>query len=116
MTAHAQFPDEQSAEGAFVRQEDAFRDWVKAAPGAAHPVVPGAITSMSRWRARGRTARSSCASCSGLEDAVGMTVVDPVRDDLGWAFARVPGTRRPDQSLSLPERSVLARDPPIAAA
>ena len=27
----------------------------------------------------------------GLEDAVGMTVVDPVRDDLGWAFRDTSG-------------------------
>ena len=28
----------------------------------------------------------------GLEDAIGMSVVDPIRDEEGWAFRDVPGT------------------------
>ena len=94
MTAHAQFPDEQSAEGAFVRQEDAFRDWVKAAPGARRtPVVPRALSPLclagaSPWAHRTIIVRKLLL---GLEDAMGMTVVDPVRDDLAGPSARVPG-------------------------
>lgn len=39
------------------------------------------------WASRTVIARHLC----GLEDAVGMTVVDPVRDERGWAFRDGPG-------------------------
>jgi glutathionyl-hydroquinone reductase len=39
MTIKAQFPDEQSAEGEFERQEDAFRDWISADGSTPHPAV-----------------------------------------------------------------------------
>jgi putative glutathione S-transferase len=41
MTARPQFPLEQSGDGQFVRQGDAFRDWVRADPAAQFPAVPG---------------------------------------------------------------------------
>ena len=86
MTAKPQFEDEQSPEGEFQRQEDAFRDWVSADGSTPYPAVAG------------RYHLYVCLACPlasrtviarhllGLEDAIGMTVVDPVRDDRGWAF------------------------------
>src|ERR1700757_1648975 len=82
----AQFPDEETKSGEFKRQEDAFREWVSndrsspygAEAGAYHLYVSLAFP----WASRTLIVRK----LKGLEDAIGMTVVDPVRDDLGWAF------------------------------
>ena len=112
MAIKAQFPEEQVADGSFKRQEDAFRDWVR--PTAARPIppLPDAITSTFRSPVPGRTAPSSCAA-QRLEDAIGMTVVDPIRDERGWRFAT--SAARSDQRLRVLERSLLRRPIPIIA-
>ncbi len=87
----AQFPKEQSASGEFERQEDAFREWTstddstpyRAAPNRYHLYVSLACP----WASRTLIARKLL----GLEAAIGMTVVDPIRDERGWAF-RNPGS------------------------
>ena len=112
MTIAAQFPDEQSAEGAFVRQDDAFRDWVSASPGATYPVAAGRyqlyVSLACPWAHRTIIVRKLL----GLEDAIGMTVVDPVRDDLGWAFREGPGyTHDPINGFQYLSEAYIARDP-----
>ena len=91
MTIKAQFPAEQSAEGAFVRQHDAFRDWVRADGSSAFPAVAGRyhlyVSLACPWAHRTIIVRK----LKGLENAIGMTVVDPIRDERGWAFREVPG-------------------------
>jgi putative glutathione S-transferase len=48
----------------------------------------------------------------GLEEAVGMTVVDPVRDNRGWAFRDGPGfTRDPVNGFSFLAEAYRATDP-----
>jgi putative glutathione S-transferase len=37
----AQFPDEQAADGSFVRQDDAFREWVRADGSSPYPAQAG---------------------------------------------------------------------------
>jgi glutathionyl-hydroquinone reductase len=94
MDVRAQFPDEQAADGTFVRQEDAFRDWVRADGSSAYPVVAGRyhlyVSLACPWAHRTIIVRRLRA----LEDAVGMTVVDPIRDERGWAFRDVPGSSK----------------------
>jgi len=88
---NAQFPDEETKSGEFKRQEDAFRDWVSndvstpygAETGRYHRYVSLACP----WASRTVIVRK----LKGLEDAIGLTVVDPVRDDLGWAFRDTSG-------------------------
>jgi putative glutathione S-transferase len=88
MTVQAQFPDE-SVEGAFVRQGDAFRDWVRADGSTAYAPEFGRyhlyVSLACPWAHRTIIVRA----LKGLEDAIGMSVVDPVRDELGWAFRQV---------------------------
>src|SRR5947207_11799438 len=87
----AQFPEEQSKGGEFTRQEDAFRDWVKR-DGVA-PYTPERdryhlyVSLACPWAHRTIIMRK----LKGLEDVIGMTVVDPVRDERGWAFRDGPG-------------------------
>lgn len=87
----AQFPDEQSPEGEFQRQEDVFRQWVSADGSTPFPAAAGRyhlyVSLACPWASRTVIARK----LKGLEAAVGMTVADPVRDDRGWAFRDGPG-------------------------
>ncbi len=91
MTAKAQFPTEQSEDGEFERQEDAFRDWVSADGSTPFPAVPGRyhlyISLACPWASRTFIVRNLL----GLQEAIGVTVVDPVRDERGWAFRDGPG-------------------------
>jgi putative glutathione S-transferase len=86
----AQFPAEQSSHGEFERQEDAFRDWVSNDGSSPYPAVPGRyhlyVSLACPWASRTVIARQLL----GLERIVGMTVVDPIRDDQGWAFRNGP--------------------------
>ena len=87
----AQFPDEQSKEGAFERQEDAFRDWVTQDESSGFPPESGRyhlyVSLACPWAHRTVIMRK----LKGLEGLIGMTVVDPIRDDRGWAFRAGPG-------------------------
>ncbi|MDB6132642.1 MAG: glutathione S-transferase-like protein [Verrucomicrobiales bacterium] len=87
----AQFQQEQSSDGEFQRQEDEFRDWISAAEGAEFPAVAGRyhlyISLACPWACRTLIVRN----LKGLQKAVEVTVVDPVRDDRGWAFREGPG-------------------------
>ncbi|WP_336035609.1 glutathione S-transferase family protein [Halobacterium yunchengense] len=69
--------------GEFERETTAFRDWVdedeSVEPGRYHLYVSYACP----WAHRTLLTRA----LKGLEDAVSVSVVDPVRFDQGWAFA-----------------------------
>jgi glutathionyl-hydroquinone reductase len=82
----AQFPSEQSDSGEFQRQEDAFREWISADGSTPYPAVAGRyhlyISYACPWASRTVIFRK----LKGLEEAIGMTVVDPIRDEKGWAF------------------------------
>ncbi len=93
-TVRAQFPAEASATGSFVRQGDAFRDWVTADGHSGYPAESGRyhlyVSLACPWAHRTIIVRR----LKRLESAIGMTVVDPIRDDRGWAFRDVPGAQR----------------------
>lgn len=85
------FPREQNEEGEFVRQEDRFRDWVTRDGASGDPAEPGRyhlyVSLACPWAHRTVIIRK----LKRLEDIVGMTVVDPIRDEKGWAFRNGPG-------------------------
>ena len=84
--SRAQFPKEQEPDGTFTRQADAFRDWVTADGSSGYPAVAGRyhlyVSLACPWAHRTVITRK----LKGLEDAIGMTVVDPIRDASGWRF------------------------------
>jgi len=90
-TARAQFPAEQSEDGRFVRQEDAFRGWVRADGSGPYPLAAGRyhlyVSLACPWAHRTIIVRKLRA----LENVIGMTVVDPIRDERGWRMDRDPG-------------------------
>jgi putative glutathione S-transferase len=93
----AQFPDEETKSGEFKRQEDAFRDWIADDGSTRYPAEAARyhlyVSLACPWASRTLIVRK----LKGLEDAIGMTVVDPVRDDLGWAFRDSTGKIPPGE-------------------
>jgi putative glutathione S-transferase len=91
MKTKAQFAAEESASGEFRRQEDRFRDWVSADGSSSYLAESGRyhlyVSLACPWASRTVIVRH----LQGLEGAIGMTVVDPVRDERGWAFRDGPG-------------------------
>ncbi len=94
MATNGQFPDEMSDEGEFARQDDAFRDWVSNDGSTPYAAESGRyhlyVSLACPWAHRSLIARN----LKGLASAIGVTVVDPVRDDRGWAFREGPGHTR----------------------
>ena len=86
----AQFPKEQAG-GTFARQPDAFDNWVTADGRSGFPAAAGRyhlyVSLACPWAHRTVIVRK----LKGLEAAIGMTVVDPIRDERGWAFHDGPG-------------------------
>jgi len=86
MTVTPQFPNEQAQDGSFKRQDDEFRDWVKADGSSGYPAESGRynlyVSLACPWACRTIIVRK----LKGLERAIGMTVVDPIRDERGWRF------------------------------
>ncbi len=91
MPGHGQFPDEQSAEGEFRRQQDAFRGWVTADGGSGYEAAPGRYHLYVSWACPWAHRTIIVRTLKRLESVVGMTVVDPIRDEKGWAFREGPG-------------------------
>lgn len=91
MTGQAQFPNEQTEGGEFKRQEDAFRLWVTKDGRSGLPAAAGRyhlyVSLACPWAHRTIIVRT----LKQLESVVGMTVVDPLRDEQGWAFRDGPG-------------------------
>lgn len=77
---------EQSAAGEFRRQEDVFREWVTADGRSGYPAARGRyhlyVSLACPWAHRTIIVRK----LKHLESIIGMTVVDPIRDERGWAF------------------------------
>ncbi len=91
MTVEAQFPNEQTIEGAFARQADAFRGWVTEDGSSGYPAVHGRYHLYVSWACPWAHRTIIARRLKKLEDVIGMTVVDPIRDERGWAFREGPG-------------------------
>jgi putative glutathione S-transferase len=112
MTKSAQFPQEQSKEGEFQRQQDAFRDWVRADGSTPYPPSAGRyhlyVSLACPWAHRTLIVRR----LKNLEEAIGVTVVDPLRDERGWAFRDGIGhTRDPINGFAFLRDAYLATKP-----
>ena len=91
MIKPGQFPSETSAAGAFVRQAYTIRDRITADGSSGFPAVPGRyhlyVSLACPWAHRAIIVRRLL----GLEGIVSMSVVDPIRDERGWAFRNGEG-------------------------
>jgi putative glutathione S-transferase len=111
METRAEFPRETGKRGEFVRQQSAFRDFVSADGSSGYPAEPGRyhlyVSYACPWAHRTIIFRK----LKGLEDAIGMTVVDPIRDERGWAFTDAVGGPEPLNGFRLLAEAYRATDP-----
>ena len=112
MSSPGQFPEEQSADGEFKRQEDSFRDWIRADGSTAFPPEAGRyhlyVSLACPWAHRTLIVRR----LKKLDEAIGVTVVDPIRDELGWAFRDGLGhSRDPINGFAFLRDAYLASNP-----
>lgn len=108
----AQFPEEQTKGGTFKRQDDVFRDWVKRDGSTSYKPERDRyhlyVSFACPWAHRTIILRK----LKGLEDTIGMTVVDPVRDERGWAFRDGPGhSEDPVNGFKFLSEAYTATDP-----
>jgi putative glutathione S-transferase len=73
-------------DGAFHRQDSTFRGWVLDEPSAEFPLQSGRyhlyVARACPWAHRTIIARR----LMGLQEAIGISFLDPIRDQRGWAF------------------------------
>jgi putative glutathione S-transferase len=97
---------------AFVREDARFRDWVTADGSSGYRAQPGRyhlyVSLACPWAHRTLIVRE----LKGLQDAIGVSVADPIRDERGWAFRDVPGgTADALHGWSLLAEAYVATDP-----
>ncbi|WP_405426378.1 glutathione S-transferase family protein [Micromonospora sp. NBC_00617] len=118
--ARAQFSAETSRGGVFVRQPNRFTGRVTA-DSASPP--GGGPDEQDRWPLEaGRYRLIWCRACPwahrarivrgllGLDDAISLGTVDPIRDERGWAFALDPDGFDPVLGVSFLSEAYLATD------
>lgn len=108
----AQFPKETSATGAFVRQPYTIRDRITADGSSGFPAEAGRyhlyVSLACPWAHRTIIARRLL----GLEETISLSVVDPIRDERGWAFTEGPGHGAdPVNGFAFLSEAYLATDP-----
>jgi len=79
-----------------VRPDSSFRDHVTADGSSGYPAEAGRyhlyVSLACPWAHRTIIVRR----LKRLEDAISLSIVDPIRDERGWAFTGAPGTDRDD--------------------
>ena len=95
MTLTAQFKSETAGDGRFVRQGNRFTDRITSDGSSGFRAEPGRyqlyVSLACPWAQRALIVRHLL----GLTGAIGVTVVDPIRDDRGWRFTLCPDGRDP---------------------
>jgi putative glutathione S-transferase len=111
MTRTAEFPKETGRRGEFIRQVSSFRDRVTADGSSGFRADPGRyqlyVSYACPWAHRTIIFRK----LKGLEDVIGMTIVDPVRDGRGWAFTDEVGGPDPLNGFRFLAEAYHATDP-----
>jgi glutathionyl-hydroquinone reductase len=109
MTALSPVPSEIDASGRLQRQPNAFKGRVTADGGEGYPAEPGRyhlyVSLACPWAHRSIITRRML----GLEDVIGLSVVDPIRDERGWAFTE--GYEDPVNGFRFLSEAYLATDP-----
>jgi glutathionyl-hydroquinone reductase len=112
MAQTAQFAAETTTDGAFVRQQYTIRDRITADGASGFRAEPGRyhlyVSLACPWAHRAVIVRRLL----GLEDVISLSVVDPIRDERGWAFRDGPGhSTDPVNGFAFLSEAYLATDP-----
>jgi putative glutathione S-transferase len=106
---------ETSTDGAFTRQESAFRHWVRS--DGSTPFTPQAgryhlyVCRACPWAHRTIIARE----LMGLQDAISISYVDPIREAAGWAFTEPGRYEDPLNGFGLLSEAYARTDPAFSA-
>ena len=96
--------------GAFIRQASRFRDWVTPDGASGYAPEPGRyhlyVARACPWAHRTILARA----LMGLEQAVTISYVDPIRDQQGWAFSQAGVYEDPVNGFRFLAEAYLASD------
>ncbi len=91
MREKAEFPEETGSDGSFRRQESRFRNRVTTSGSSGYRAEAGRyhlyVALACPWAHRTIIFRR----LKKLENVISMTVLDPIRDERGWAFSDRPG-------------------------
>jgi putative glutathione S-transferase len=100
--------------GTFVRQANRFTDRITADGSSGWRAEPGryrlVVSRACPWAHRSIIVRRLL----GLEDAISLAVVDPIRDEKGWRFTLDEGGRDPVLGIEYLSQAYLATDPDYA--
>ena len=94
MSITPQFPTEQTEDGEFNRQTDAFHAWVTADGSSGYPAARDRYHLYVSWACPWAHRTIIVRKLKRLEQVIGLTAVDPLRDEdglFGMAPA-IPGT------------------------
>ncbi|HEX6354823.1 glutathione S-transferase family protein [Actinophytocola sp.] len=109
--ATVQFGKETSKRGEFVRQVNRFTDRITADGSSGWRAEPGryrlVVSLACPWAHRSVIVRGLL----GLEDAISLAVVDPVRDERGWRFTLDEDDRDPVLGIEFLSEAYLRTDP-----
>ena len=112
--ATAQFTAETAGSGEFVRQSNRFTARITADGSSGWPAEPGRYRLVASlacpWAHRAVIVRRLL----GLEEAISLAVVDPIRDERGWRFTLDDGGRDPVLGISYLSEAYLGTDPDYA--
>lgn len=100
-------------DGSFRRQENAFRESVSADGSTAFPAEAGRYHLYVSWACPWAHRTIIARKLKGLEAAITMSAVDPIRDARGWAFTGGEYTD-PVNGFGLLSEAYLATDPGFA--
>lgn len=102
---------EEHRDGAFVRQSSRFRDWVTTDGSSGFAADAGRyhlyVARACPWAHRTIIARR----LMGLEEAISISYVDPIRDERGWAFTQPGRYEDPVNGFGLLSEAYRAVDP-----
>lgn len=109
--ATVQFGKETSKRGEFVRQKNRFTDRITADGSSGWRAEPGryrlVVSLACPWAHRALIVRGLL----GLENAISLAVVDPVRDERGWRFTLDANDRDPVLGIEYLSEAYLKTDP-----
>ncbi|HZN44697.1 MAG TPA: glutathione S-transferase family protein, partial [Nitrospiraceae bacterium] len=112
MSITPQFPTEQTEDGEFNRQTDAFRAWVTADGSTGYPAARDRYHLYVSWACPWAHRTIIVRKLKSLEQVIGLTAVDPLRDERGWAFRDGPGhSRDPVNGFHFLSEAYRASDP-----
>ena len=108
MTGTAQFQTETGARGEWVRQPNRFTGRIGSSQWPAEPGRYRLVASLAcPWAHRSVIVRRLL----GLQDAISLAVVDPIRDERGWRFTLDPGGSDPVLGIEYLAQAYHATDP-----